>query len=234
MCIRFKPILFAEEKCVLLLASAYDIYDEKLCGDIPPSNIVGADEHIKRYKKVADRNRSALGFAALQRCLEHFGITPGTASLSILDGGKPALDGCDIEFNISHSESMAVCLARRGFSVGVDIERIDKEYLDRQQKIADRFFAASELRILRESASPKVEFTRLWTCHEALGKYLGVGFFRGDPQKYSTENRLELRSVYVSSDGGRIDDTLFEEASYVLTVCVGSEQDSGRDVIRYE
>lgn len=224
MGIRFKLIPFVPKECVLFIASADNIYDERLCDDIPPLKIVGADDHVKRYKKIADRNRSALGFAALQKCLEYFDITPSTARLSVLDGGKPILDN-GIEFNISHSDNVAVCVAHRKLTVGVDIERIEYKDpgMETRRKIAKRFFSDNEQRKIEECDSPEVEFTRIWTLREAVGKCFGVGFFQGDIEKYAFKNRFMLRHLYLSSDSEAICENLFDGASYVLTLCVGTE-----------
>lgn len=222
--INFKLIPDADKECVLAIASADDISDRELSSGI--LRLVGADEHIKKYKKLADRNRSVLGIAALQRCLEYFDISPSSARLSVLDGGKPTLDN-GIEFNISHSDNVAVCIAHRRLEVGVDIERIEPEgsKSEMRRKIAKRFFTDAEQGLMLEHGTPEAEFTRLWTAHEAVGKYLGVGFFRGDTGKYAFKNRLILKSLYLSADHKTVYENFFDGASYVLTLCVGTENE---------
>lgn len=226
MDVRFRFFPFGEPDCVIVLAAADDIENgsEESFSVIPRSEIVGADAHICRYKKLADRNRSALGFAALGKCLEYFDIAPSSARLSLLESGKPVLDN-GIEFNISHSDNIAVCIAHRRLAVGIDIERIEfnTSNADLRLKVAKRLFTDAELQQIYEHSVPEAEFTRLWTQREAVGKYLGVGFFQGNAEKYVLENNLTLKSAYLSLDAETVCENLFDGASYVMTICIGSE-----------
>ena len=89
-------------------------------------------------------------------------------------GGKPFFPQLPIEFNVSHSGLMWICMM--GFSpCGIDIQEIkDCAY----KKIAARYFSREEQSFVFRKGLES--FFSLWVRREAVGKYTGRGFF--DPQ----------------------------------------------------
>ncbi len=90
--------------------------------------------------------------------------------------GKPALaSGGDLEFNLSHSGSLALCALAWKRPVGVDVEahRDDVETLE----IAELFFSEREIETLRElpEAARRHAFFLCWTRKEAYVKARGEG-----------------------------------------------------------
>jgi 4'-phosphopantetheinyl transferase len=96
--------------------------------------------------------------------------------------GKPRLDGAlgsdDLAFNLSHTRGFVACAVGFGSMIGIDVEARSRtpSGLD----IAERFFSASEVAILRGApAKLKPEtFLRLWTLKEAFIKATGEGLTR--------------------------------------------------------
>ena len=87
--------------------------------------------------------------------------------------GKPALDGLNLHFNISHSEDWAVC-AVSDHEVGCDIEKIKSADI----KIAERFFCPEEYVHITEQVSAderNLLFYRYWTLKESFMKATGLG-----------------------------------------------------------
>lgn len=84
--------------------------------------------------------------------------------------GKPYIADSDIFFNISHSGNYVLC-AVGNESVGCDIEIINKY----NEKVAERFFTASEQNVLKNSENKSADFIRLWTLKESVLKLTGVG-----------------------------------------------------------
>jgi len=116
--------------------------------------------------------RSVLSrYADVERRAWRFGLNPH---------GRPYIEGpkvtAPIEFNISNTEGVVVCLVAAIPEIGVDVE-----FISRQVKIvdiADRFFSKSEATALR--ALPVSErydqFYAYWTLKEAYVKARGMGF----------------------------------------------------------
>jgi 4'-phosphopantetheinyl transferase len=102
---------------------------------------------------------------------------------------KPSLDFCNadaanansanlggnITFNVSHSGSVALLAFGRGREVGIDVERIRRNF--DPSAIARRFFSEYEQKELSAvSSQAKVEaFFRCWTRKEAYIKATGDG-----------------------------------------------------------
>jgi 4'-phosphopantetheinyl transferase len=89
--------------------------------------------------------------------------------------GKPAVDAGDLQFNLSHSESMALLAVTRKCEVGIDLEELRPvpDCLD----LAERLFCreeAAELRSLPATDREKA-FLVCWTRKEAYVKAVGDG-----------------------------------------------------------
>ena len=79
-----------------------------------------------------------------------------------------------LRFNLSNTSGLVVCAITHGLDVGVDVESLSRPApID----VADRFFAPSEVRVLR--ALPPEEqarrFFELWTLKESYAKARGLG-----------------------------------------------------------
>ncbi len=94
--------------------------------------------------------------------------------------GKPSLDPClgeaDIQFNMTHSNELALLAVRKGREVGVDVEWLGGALGD-VDALARRFFAAEEHEALLQLPEPerRTGFFRLWTRKEAVSKAIGAG-----------------------------------------------------------
>lgn len=93
--------------------------------------------------------------------------------------GKPALgqnqDDAAIEFNLSHSNGLALYAITRARAIGIDLEWINPARAE--MAIAERFFSPTEVAILR--ALPRAlqvpAFFNCWTRKEAFVKARGLG-----------------------------------------------------------
>lgn len=111
----------------------------------------------------------------LRRVLEKYLDEPAAAiELEVNDRGKPRLrNGNGIEFNLSHSNGLALVAVTDGFEVGVDVETIDPAR--DLAALAERAFDADEAAAVR-SAPPAERagiFYAAWTRREARLKCLG-------------------------------------------------------------
>lgn len=95
------------------------------------------------------------------------------------DKDKPSLSpghsGTQLEFNVSHSGSVALLAFAQGKAVGVDVEQVRENF--EHEAIARRFFSEDEQRQLAALAPSERYggFFRCWTRKEAYIKAQGTG-----------------------------------------------------------
>ena len=109
---------------------------------------------------------------------QYLGAKPTEIQLAIQDYGKPMLASPSlfpIQFNVSHTQGMALIAVTHQHSIGIDVEWIDRKIQD--DDIAERYFSAKESTYLA-SLSPSErshQFFWYWTCKEAHLKMQGKG-----------------------------------------------------------
>lgn len=91
--------------------------------------------------------------------------------------GKPAIEGSDLRFNLSHSGDRMLVALGDSIEVGVDLERIDpaRDVVG----LARRAFGTLEAERIAASPDPAGAFFCAWTRKEAVAKCLGTGVFGG-------------------------------------------------------
>ena len=89
--------------------------------------------------------------------------------------GAPCLSDGTATISLAHCDGMAVAAcADRNVRIGVDAERIDRP-LARRDDIAKRFFSPAEWALWENNGRQMIDFLRIWTRKEALGKARGTG-----------------------------------------------------------
>ena len=139
-------------------------------------------EHARaaRFRTDALRARWIAGRASLRIVLGLALHTP-PAAVPIVRGarGRPQITGADIDFNISHTENVALIgLLRtegRNARIGVDIERAAREV--GSDRLARKFLTPAERAAIvdLEPADRRRRFLQYWTCKEAMSKATGDG-----------------------------------------------------------
>ena len=137
-------------------------------------------ERAARFHFERHRRRYLIAHIALHRILSRYlQIDPARLSFDLGSNGKPklhpALASDSVEFNISHSNEMALVAINRVGDIGVDIEYVKPEF--KFEEIAERFFTAREVASLRglPSVLQRQAFFKCWTCKEAFLKAKGTG-----------------------------------------------------------
>lgn len=122
------------------------------------------------FRKEIDKKNCIMAYLLLQYGLyKEYGIR--TVKLSYGHTGKPYLpDYPNIHFNISHCPQGCIC-AISDLPVGIDIQDVRPFSLS----IAERCCSDAELQLLKLSADPASEFTRIWTMKESYLKMKGTG-----------------------------------------------------------
>lgn len=103
------------------------------------------------------------------------GCAPDALSFVRNPFGKPALEGSNWRFSLSHSGDLACLAVADGVEVGCDIERHDPALATRD--VAERFFTPAEQDALAsfEREAWTVAFFNCWSRKEAFVKGLGQG-----------------------------------------------------------
>jgi 4'-phosphopantetheinyl transferase len=127
------------------------------------------------------RDRFIAGRSALRRILaEYLQAPPEALLLDTDEWGRPRLapgswGAGELDFNVSHSEALAVIAVTQAGPVGIDVE-VPRPLPD-ARALAARFFSPRERRALQpmEGEALMRAFLSCWTRKEALLKSTGVG-----------------------------------------------------------
>jgi len=137
-------------------------------------------ERATRFKFDRDRRRYLVAHIALHDILSRYvPIDPARLSFDIGANGKPrlpqALASSSVEFNLSHSNEMALLAVCHRREVGVDIEYVKEDF--EFHEVAKRFFSAREVAAIRGLPAnlQRQAFFKCWTSKEAFLKAKGTG-----------------------------------------------------------
>ena len=141
-------------------------------------------ERASRFRSPADRRRFVGARAALRDVLGRaLGLGPAQVRFAYGRHGKPRLApemaAHGLEFNVSHSEDVALVAVSRGRRVGVDLER-HRAVPDRD-RLVERFFHTWERRAFDRVPAEERDraFLVCWTRKEAFLKAIGEGLTGG-------------------------------------------------------
>ena len=129
---------------------------------------------------------------AAEAFAEETNLKLGDMSREILraEKGKPHFKELPLQFSVSHTEDLWVCLISDGENpVGVDIQKIKET---RQERIAERYFTDEEKEYLNEKR--ECAFFEIWTRKEAYAKYTGRGLTK-ELAEISTLDNDEVKFI---------------------------------------
>lgn len=138
--------------------------------------ILSADEQARanRFHFARDRNRYVVARAVLRLVYGRYqSIPPSQIQFTYTEYGKPTLPG--LQFNVSHSDGLAMMAFCRETEVGIDVEK--RKPMADGEKIAERFFSDAEVAVFK-SLPPEQRteaFFNCWTRKEAYIKAIGEG-----------------------------------------------------------
>jgi 4'-phosphopantetheinyl transferase len=134
-------------------------------------------ERATRYRVEGPRTGFILTRGTLRFLLgKYLQRAPQELAFRVTEFGKPFLqDACDLRFNVSHTEGMALLGFVREREIGVDVERIRPQ--PDARKLAERFFSLHERNALKDLSSGELQaaFFRCWSRKEAYIKARGEG-----------------------------------------------------------
>jgi 4'-phosphopantetheinyl transferase len=134
----------------------------------------------KKYHFERDRQKFIFWRGSFKSILSKYvNISAPNIQFNYNSYGKPSLKNVffekSVQFNISHSQSVAIYAFTFKDPVGIDIEymRTDFDW----QPIAQQFFTARENETLQKAESSTQAFYYHWTRKEAIVKALGKGLY---------------------------------------------------------
>jgi 4'-phosphopantetheinyl transferase len=153
-----------------------DIASYPLGGDAPkPSEAELA--RARQYRTEADRHRYLVTHSALRQVLARELRTPASSLKFDEDElGRPFIREAALDFNLSHSGTLAAIGVATGRRIGVDVQLVDPAYAG--ASLAEIVCTPSELAHLSQyddDLRRAERFVRMWTAKEAIGKAFGVG-----------------------------------------------------------
>lgn len=176
---------------------------------IDPSTL-SADERIRAARFKFDEHRRAfiVGRSWLRDVVGAYaGLPPGEVRFRYLDRGKPILDAPQsVAFSLAHSETLGVIGIGREEPIGVDVERVRPNVLDRAA--AELVLSPAELGLIDRAPHRDRAFLRCWVRKEAYAKALGIGLERDLARITLTVGRGT-----VDWEGLRIRDVPIDDAS---------------------
>jgi 4'-phosphopantetheinyl transferase len=120
-------------------------------------------------------NRWTVARGYLRQILgKYIDLTPEAIVFNYGQQGKPAIEGKDIQFNLSHSADRAVYALSAKYPVGIDLEQIHPLPA---ADLVDRFFSSAEQTIFHSLPIDlqQAAFFHAWTQKEAYLKACGTG-----------------------------------------------------------
>jgi 4'-phosphopantetheinyl transferase len=128
-----------------------------------------------RFGNRSLRDRYVTGRGCLRVILGgELGVDPAAVEIVRGERGRPRLAGThSLDFNVSHTHSVALVGIAEHLRIGVDVERIDR--IVNVAGIARKFLAPDERSALEalDAESTRRRVLTLWTCKEAMSKATG-------------------------------------------------------------
>lgn len=141
------------------------------------ATILSTDEKARadRFHRKRDRSAFIAARGILRMLLgQYLQYDPDRVQFSYTDRGKPFIADSAVQFNVSHSQGLALYAIANRRSVGIDIESIrDLEV----EQLAQRFFSDREYQQLCQFSQKQQSdaFFTYWTAKEAYLKATGEG-----------------------------------------------------------
>ena len=152
-------------------------------------------QRAMRFKFEIHRQRYIVTRAILRQILSSY-TQLSAEKIRFIYGekGKPFLaeNPLKLQFNVSHSDDIAVFALTLESEIGVDVEKIEPEF---KKDVAKRFFSVAEYEHLLQLPEDQraAGFYTTWAKKEALIKALGEGLYAPlDKFSVSTEEDVEV------------------------------------------
>jgi 4'-phosphopantetheinyl transferase len=168
---------------------------------------------LKRYLRHEDKVRFGVTRAALKRLLAGYAAA-SHIELTYNGHGRPVWQGSGLNFNVTHSGTLALIVISDRRHVGIDVEQ--RRHLD-IDSLVRLVLTPHEQRALEQmpAATRQNAFYDYWVCKEAALKATGRGI--GDALQ-----RIEVRRDAVTLDGSSIhcDDAAMADSNLLRSLAL--------------
>ena len=197
-----KPVVLTSQEVHVWLARLDDAsFCEECCQCLLSSE---EKNRASRFKFAKDRRHYIASHAALRSTLSSYlPVAPEDLQFSTDPNGKPTLTQIPakllVQFNLSHSNEIALIAVVRERQIGVDAEWVKQDFPFLE--VAQRFFSAKEVAALTALPTQlqRLAFFKCWTGKEAFLKAKGTGL----------SGELDEVEIVLNPDGGvRVNGTL--------------------------
>ena len=183
-----------------------------------------------RFHFAQHRDRYIAGRGILRQLLaKYLQVNSDRIRFEYSSRGKPYLASClnqnNLQFNVSHSQNLALYGFNYQEIIGVDLEYI-KDDINYKQ-LATRFFTPQELQLIyrTKSEAQKTRFFQLWTAKEAYLKATGDGLAQGlDAIEFTIDKNNKLSLVSIKQESAQISDWLINnfipQDKFIATIAV--------------
>ncbi len=149
--------------------------------------------------------------ARLRQCLSlATGIRASEIEIEVSASGKPFLAGkahsSGVQFNVSHTDGLAMIAITRGQPVGIDVESLKQSI--QHTYLAQNYFSVKEKNTIAALPSEQVpaSFFACWTRKEAVLKAIGIGIAYGlDSFDVTTEPEITRCRTELQTENGSVD-----------------------------
>lgn len=219
MC-RKRPKIYRNQKKTFIFAIMRVLFFDNP-GSVSPSQLEEDMHKLPRFrrdrmlllKRFEDRVLGVEAFLLLMKALrEDYGILSCPDMVYGVHGKPSFARHPEIFFSLSHCRSGAMCVVSRG-NVGCDIESANRKV---SEAVMSRCFNRAEAEKVRSSSNPSLEFARIWTRKEAVGKFLGCGI---DDAATGILEEAESAGLQIISG-------MNAARNYVYSICVGNANDN--------
>lgn len=156
------------------------------------ANLLSSDEQIRadRFRFAQHRQRFIAGRGILRSLLgRYLQIAPDQVQFIYSDKGKPSLINQRLQFNVAHSQGLALYVIALDRPVGVDLEQI--RAIADLNALTQRFFSSNEHAVVCNLPLDQQSktFFRYWTCKEAYLKATGDGLAKLQALEVSLDSK---------------------------------------------
>ncbi len=189
------PLSISSQTVHVWLAELSDFKSDMkaLLAFLSPDEVMRAE----RFHFQLHQERFIISRGLLRRTLSLYtDIPPQEILFSYGLHGKPYLENNpnELQFNVSHSEGLAIFAITAQQEIGVDIQKIEPHF---REDVARRFFSPDEYReLMTLTGETRIKgFYERWCRKEAMIKTLGQGVFMSLSEQYCVEN-IEVPDGY--------------------------------------